>query len=437
MRTRRARIGGRLVVAGIAAAVVAVLVATEASAAVRTEEISVNALRAEGNASSDNTTVSADGRFVAFRSSATNLVSGDTNAANDVFLRDRLSGRIERISVNSSGQQGNGYSGVGPSAITPDGRFVAFDSAAGNLVSGDTNGQPDIFRRDRNARRTQRVSVGLHGAQPNGSSRARSISADGRYVGFDSTASNLVDGDTNQITDAFVRDIQAGTTILVSTGLGGVPANNISNGPVLSADGRYAAFESLASNLVADDPNRGSDVFVRDLRSGTTELVSVGQTVGSSPRFNSVPSISADGRYVVFSSSPFLTPVGPTDVQVWVRDRMLQTTTLVSVGVGGTPGDGASQFGVISPSGRYVAFVSGAHNLVANEPSRPQSGVFVRDLATRRTTRASVTPAGLPAWGRYLSPAASDTGVGFGSTSADLVSGAGGGNVFQIYFRPY
>src|SRR5256886_8092254 len=118
MRTRRARIGGRLVVAGIAAAVVAGLVATEASAAVRTEEISVNALRAEGNASSDNTTVSADGRFVAFRSSATHLVSGDTNAANDVFLRDRLSGRIERISVNSSGQQGNGYSGVGPSAIT-------------------------------------------------------------------------------------------------------------------------------------------------------------------------------------------------------------------------------------------------------------------------------------------------------------------------------
>src|SRR5438132_192115 len=169
-----------------------------------TKRVSVDSLGAQAIGDSEGPSISADGRFVAFYSSAANLVGGDTNGVRDVFVRDRKTGKTTRVSVDSHGAQGNGDSD-GPS-ISADGRFVAFLSTAGKLVGGDTNGARDVFVRDRKAGKTRRVSVGPHGAQGKGASFVPSISANGRFVAFSSVASNLVAGDTNTASDIFVRD---------------------------------------------------------------------------------------------------------------------------------------------------------------------------------------------------------------------------------------
>jgi Tol biopolymer transport system component len=169
----------------------------------------------------------------------------------------------ERVSLGPGGVQGNEQSS-GP-AISADGRFVAFQSAASNLVPGDTNGAQDIFVRDRQTGTTRRVSVGPGGVQTNAeaSSGVPAISADGRFVAFESDATNLVPGDTNGAIDVFVRDRQTGTTRRISVGPGGVQGNSDSGGPAISADGRFVAFVSNASNLVPGDSNARFDVFVR------------------------------------------------------------------------------------------------------------------------------------------------------------------------------
>src|SRR5947208_191132 len=240
------------------------------------------------------------GRFGPSYSSAADPVGGDTNGGRDVFVRERKTGKSTRVGVDSHGAQGNGDS-EGPS-ISADGRFVAFYSLASNLVAGDTNGVRDVFVRDRKAGKTTRVSVNSHGAQTKRDSIVRSISADGRFVTFDSTASNLVGGDTNGVGDVFVRDRKTGKTTRVSVDSHGVQANGESFAASISADGRFVAFLSSASNLVAGDGNAAGDGFVRDRKAGRTKRVSVAShgTQGNDTSFP--PSISADGRFVAFTS---------------------------------------------------------------------------------------------------------------------------------------
>ena len=197
---------------------------------------------------------------MAFVSYASNLVSEDTNGWEDIFLHDTQTGTTTRLSVDSSGTQGNGQSYT-PS-ISEDGRYVAFRSSANNLVSGDTNGTWDIFLRDTQTGITTRLSVDSSGTQGNDDSWSPSISADGRYVAFSSGASNLVSGDTNGWDDIFLHDTQTGTTTRLSVDSSGKQANNQSYTPSISADGRYVAFSSLASNLVSGDTNGKEDVFV-------------------------------------------------------------------------------------------------------------------------------------------------------------------------------
>src|SRR3989440_135688 len=168
-----------------------------------TKRVSVDSLGAQGIGDSEGPSISAHGRFVAFYSSAANLVAGDTNGARDVFVRDRKTGKTTRVSVDSHGAQANGDSVA--ASISADGRLVAFLSSASKLVGGDTNGARDVFVRDRKARKTRRVSVDSHGAQGKGASFVPSISANGRFVAFSSVASNLVAGDTNTVSDVFVR----------------------------------------------------------------------------------------------------------------------------------------------------------------------------------------------------------------------------------------
>ncbi len=206
--------------------------------------------------------ISADGHFVTFMSEIIDLVPGDTKSKNDIFEYDMLTGNTTRISVSSKGAEANDHSYT--PTISADGRFVAYLSGASNLVAGDTNGIPDIFVHDRVTGETQRVSVAVDGAQPDNESDFPSISGDGRYVAFQSKASNLVPGDTNNWTDVFLSDLQSGDFRLISFTFDGAQANWISDYPSVSQDGSFVAFRSLAKNLVPQDTNGKRDVFVCD-----------------------------------------------------------------------------------------------------------------------------------------------------------------------------
>src|SRR5438034_1099294 len=239
-----------------------------------TERVSVaSGGTTEGNDTSLGSALSADGRFVAFTSAAPDLVAGDTNGVSDVFVHDRQTGATERVSVDSAGTQGNGEST--DVALSADGRFVAFTSAAPDLVTGDTNGVADVFVHDRQTGTTERVSVDSAGTQANGAGTGVALSADGRFVAFTSAAPDLVAGDTNGAADVFVHDRQTGRTERVSVDSAGTQANGASCGGALSADGRFVAFASAAPDLVAGDTNGAADVFVHDRQTGTTERVSV------------------------------------------------------------------------------------------------------------------------------------------------------------------
>ncbi len=245
--------------------------------------------------------ISFDGRWIAFSSSATDLVSGDANAAYDVFLRDMQLGVTTRVSVDSSGAEGDGDS-LDPS-ISSDGRFVAFSSVATNLAPGDLNAHADVFVHDSLTGGTLLASVGLNGVGANADCVAPSISADGRFVSFQSSASNLVAGDTNNQADVFVRDLLLGTTVRASLGVGG-DSNGQSEFAHISADGRSISFVSFASNLVVGDTNGTFDVFVRDQGctfADFTYCTAKTNSLGCTPNIASsgAPSASAGSGFVV------------------------------------------------------------------------------------------------------------------------------------------
>jgi Tol biopolymer transport system component len=322
--------------------------------------------------------ISSDGRYVAFESQAGNLVLGDTNGARDIFLRDLVSGTTERVSVGSNGAQGDADS-LHPS-ISPDGRYVAFESDATNLVPADTNGQGDVFVRDRLSGITELASVSTPGAQGNGRSQIPSISADGRYVAFASEATNLVSGDTNGRVDIFVRDRHAGTTERVSVQTGFAQGNGNSNWPSISMNGRYVSFTSDATNLVGGDTNGRDDVFLRDRRDGTTERVSVAAGGVEGNGHSSEAWISADGRLVAFRSNSTNFFPGTTSNQYWifVRDRLLDTTEIACLTASGSLPDGGSGEASVSANGRYVVFRSNATNLVPGD-TNALTDVFLHD----------------------------------------------------------
>jgi Tol biopolymer transport system component len=264
---------------------------------------------------------------VAFESAASNLTSGDTNNARDVFVHDRQTGQTTRISVTSDGTQGNNESIV--PAISGDGRSVAFFSWASNLVSGDTNNAMDVFAHDRQTGQTTRVSIASDGAQANDDSYLPSLSADGRYVAFYSEASNLVSGDTNNTWDTFIHDQQTGETTRVSLASDGTQGNKSSFDPSVSADGRYVAFTSIASNLVDGDSNGEWDIFVHDRQTAQTTRVSLAsdgsemQIPSPLPSIEARPKISADGCCVAFASNATNLVAEDTN-EVWdvfVRDQ--------------------------------------------------------------------------------------------------------------------
>ena len=366
---------GRFAVA-LAAALVGLVVVASAFGATA-ERISVSATGEQGNGGSFSAAMSADGRYTAFVSYASNLVPGDTNNACDVFVRDNSNGGIELVSVSSTEEQVVTQSCPDRPAISADGRFVAFHSDAAGLVPNDTSTNSDIFVRDRELGTTERVSVGSNGetALGNGTEYANSldpaISADGRFVGFMSSGRNLVAGREINETHVYVRDRVTGTTEIVSERPDGQRTNGPAAQPSLSADGRYVAFVSYSEGLVPGDDNLGPDVFVRDRATGTTTAASVSST-GALPKYvtarpqSEQPSISGDGRYVAFSSNASDLVAGDdyNDVDVFVRDRVGGTTRMASVTATGEQAFGGDSVGPsISADGRYVAFHSSAGNL--------------------------------------------------------------------------
>jgi Tol biopolymer transport system component len=415
----------------VAAVGAALALATPAAAAPATTRLSSTATGAPANDFSELPGLSDDGRYATFTSNATNLAPQDPgNFSTDVYVRDRVTGAVERVSVNSQGEEGIGTSGgfLTAAPVTPDGRFVAFDAFAFNLVPGDTNRATDAFLRDRRAGTTTRVSVSSAGAQADGASSVDAISADGRYVLFGSRATNLVPGDTNGAADAFIRDTQAGTTTRVSVKRDGTPVDKDTRAWDLSNDGRYVAFTSLAS-YTGGDRNRDEDAYVKDLRTGSIERVSVtnsGRDFPGGTMFGRV-SMSADGRYVSFNAAPAnLLP------QIYVRDRVTKTTTLVSVNLKGRPATRASFGASISPNGRFVAFNTAAENMVTPEPTA-FAHVYVRDLRTGRTTLASVTSGGAPIPQSTGEIFMCDAGVAFNSFYPGVVPD--GNDKEQVYFR--
>jgi hypothetical protein len=343
------------------------------------ERVSVATGGAQGNEGSGVPSISADGRYVAFTSYASSLVASDTNHYEDVFVRDRQNGTTELVSVDSAGVQGDSYSIY--QSISADGRFVAFWSRASNLVAG-TSSSGNIFVRDRQNGTTELASVDSAGVQANNSSDAPSISADGRFVAFYSAASNLVAGDTNGVPDIFVHDRTSGTTERVSVATGGAQGHtNISQyGNAISADGRFVAFGSNEPTLVAGDTNGDSDVFVRDRQSGTTERVSIDSAGVLGNDLSANPSISSDGRFVAFHSLASNLVAGDTNgfLDVFVHDRQSGTTERVSVDSALVQGDEVSMVPAISADGRFVAFSSHASNLVAGD-TNGVGDIFTRD----------------------------------------------------------
>lgn len=225
------------------------------------ERVSLSSEEVPGNADSAGATISEDGRYVAFSSSANNLVSGDTNTYIDVFVRDLQEGETERVSISTSGMQQANCSSQG-AAISANGRAVVFSSDCPQLVTGDTNNVDDLFVRDLDLDTTERVNISNSEVEANSYSSGRGISYDGRYVSFQSHATNLVTGDHNSKQDVFLRDRQAGTTILIATSPAGVQGNDGSYGASMSADACYIAFGSDATNFISTDTNAQEDVYV-------------------------------------------------------------------------------------------------------------------------------------------------------------------------------
>lgn len=395
-----------------------------------TTRVGVDSNGGEANNSSELAAISADGRFVAFASLASNLVPGDTNDASDVFVHDRRTGTTERVSVDSRGRQGDSHSGFigvgGHPAISADGRFVAFPSFATNLVKGDTNGPviADVFVRDRLLDTTERVSVSSTGAEADSDCNSPAISADGRFVAFQSDAFTLTPTENafQFVTHVYVRDRLTGTTERVSVSSSGAEGNGGSFFPDISGDGRFVVFSSFADNLVPG-PQSFLQVFLRDRAAGTTERISQDSAGNEGDGSSVLPAVSADGRFVAFETNAAnLIGDGSHEQHVLVRDRQTGAFERASVDGAGNAADLLSGQPDITPDGRFVAFYSLATNLVPGDTNNRRD-IFVRDRQTGTIARVSVSTGGEQGNSESMRPKISDDGlvVAFQSNSDNLV----------------
>jgi Tol biopolymer transport system component len=342
-----------------------------------------------GDADSVPIGVSTNGRYALFESSASNLVAGDTNNAADVFVRDLVAGTTVLVSVSTNGGFGDdaSYSSV----MTPDGRYVAFASAADNLVPGDTNGIPDVFMRDLVSNTTRFVSVGAQnraGYYYGAGSDSPVITPDGRYLAFYSTAAGLAPG-VQTVGDIYLRDVVAGTTTWVSAdSLSllqslGVASNAVSFSQVLSDDGRFVAFEASPYPQASPEP---SLVVKYDVQSGNSELIETNASVTPASSFDSIQNVSMtpDGRFVAYVANALDNSGTTTSIRLW--DAQMRTNLLASANQSDSVSSGSlSDSPVLDDAGRFVAFVSSAPDLVTNQIPG-DFHLYLRDLQAATTT---------------------------------------------------
>ncbi len=380
----------------------------------------------EGNANSFYPTLAAGGRHVVFISSASNLTSDDESPVNDVFLHDRQTGVTELISITSDGSAANGASGQ--PAVSSDGRYVVFQSAADNLVDDDTNNFTDIFVRDRELGSTERVSISSAGLEAHGPSTNPAVSADGRFVAFQSDAVDLLPAgeDINASTDIYLHDRETGETVRVSISNTGAGGDDDSESPAISASGRYVAFHSQAKNLVPGFASAYRDVYVHDVATGSTELISIDRYGGNANDSSGSPSISADGRLVAFSSdaSDLVSGDDNNAEDIFVHDRVASTTERVSLSRYGSQGNDHSWAPSISADGNTVVFASLANNLVSGDENNVND-IYLRDLQGATTERVSYSTAGVGGNDASVVPTVSAFGrlVAFSSWSDNLATG--------------
>lgn len=423
------------------------------------QRISVNSAGVQGNGDSSDGSFSADGRYAAFVSKASNLVAGDSNEASDIFVHDRQAGTTTVVSINSSGTLGNGASHS--PAISETGRYVLFASYASNLVPRDTNNTNDVFVYDRQTGETSRVSVDSSGNQFIYGGRSPSISPDGRYVSFTSAIPTWVEGRLRNIEHIFMHDRQTGLTSLVSIASDGTLGNWNSFESAVSPDGRHVVFLSLADNLVENDSNTWIDIFLHDRQAKTTRRLNVTAEGNEAPYNESIPpkpSFSPDGRYIAFTTFDALA----SDDTNWLDDTYLhdlETGITVRASLN-SKGEQPMPYSVtpkgvlplpgpspiferpfVSEGGRFVAFVSGAINLVDND-TNGKDDMFIKDMETGAVTRIEfgnepditdkylyqIRLNGLSANGTY---------VLFTSKSTDLVGGDTN-DAYDVFLRgPY
>lgn len=378
-----------------------------------------------GSSGAYDVSISGDGRYVAFDQDDDAVVSGDANGSTDVFVTEVSSGTITRISLSSPVTIGNAFSD--DPEVSDDGRWVAFESDATNLVSGDSNGSTDVFLYDRDLDVMARISVSSAGVQAGGSSP--SMSADGRYIAFESSGA-LITSDTNGWTDVYVYDRETDTLERVSLSSAGVQGNSASFAPAISSDGRYVAFLSSATNLVSGLTVSRNRAYVYDRTTDQVEHVSVGTDGDPNARIESI-ALSGDGQVVALESGATDLVAGDTNakIDIFVYDRGSGTTERVSVSSDEAEAIGPnisplSSAPTLSADGRYVAFQSFATNLVTGD-TNAEVDIFVRDRSLGTTERVSVTSAGAQAAGGSDSASISADGryVAFRSSATDLVAG--------------
>lgn len=420
---------------------IATYLQTNTAFGTRTTRASVKTSGADLGLNAFGTALSRDGRFVAFSAGPGHCDRMDPRC--NVYRRDVSTGATQLVSVATNGGAGNGFSHS--PAISADGRYVAFASTAANLVSGDTNNvdpygyweAADIFVRDMQAGTTRRISVTNSGGQLLHAAREPTISADGRYVAFGTTGA-FVGADTNGREDVYLHDSATRSLRRVSVSTAGAQGNDHSWRPALSGNGRHVAFASWATNLVSGDTNGWIDTFVRDLQTGQTTRVSVSST-GAQANEGSYyqPALSYDGRFVAFTS--YATNLVAEDTNGWtdvfVRDRQLGTTTIASVATDWARARGPSARPTLSDDGRFLAFVSDATNLVPDDTIDNGSDVFVRDLVSNVTYRASLTASGAQMSDWALWPAISGDGRVVAFHTWQSLTRADANGRFDVYLR--
>ncbi|KQT49945.1 hypothetical protein ASG52_07605 [Methylobacterium sp. Leaf456] len=392
---------------------------------------SITADGTQGNGSSSTVAtgrvLSDDGRYVVFQSAATNLAGTDANGTSvDIFRKDLTTGELVRVNETAAGAQPNNASGN--PTISSDGRYVFFQSSGSNLTGSDTNNQNDIFRKDMTTGELVRVSVTATGAEANNFSINASSSDDGRHIVFQSNATNFTATDGNgTTTDIIHKDLTTGAVTRVNQTAAGVQSNASSTNAAISDDGRYVVFQSTATNLVGSDTNGVSDVFRKDLTTG--ELVRVSQTAaaGQANSGSFFATISGDGRYVVFQSNA--TNLAGSDgngslSDIFRKDLITGEVVRVNDTADGVQANNTSSNATISEDGRYIVFQSSATNLVGND-TNGTNDVFRKDMVTGELVRLSNAVDGTSS-GNGQSTSASISGdgshVAFSSSATNLVA---------------